>query len=170
MQNPITIKTAKSLNDAKTISLLAKSIWVEHYTTIIGLAQVEYMTKKYQSTDQIHQDITQNGYTYYIAYSGEKAVGYAAIKPDADGNGIFLSKLYIDKNYRGQKISKRILEQILNTFQDKGAHFIWLTVNKKNTNSISAYQKMGYKIIEEIVTDIGEGYVMDDFKMRLEIN
>ena len=58
----------------------------------------------------------------------------------------------------------------MNTYKNKGVSFIWLTVNKKNTNSISAYQKMGYKIIEEIVTDIGEGYVMDDFKIRLEIN
>ena len=170
MQKPITIKTAKSLNDARTISQLAKSIWVEHYTDMIGLAQVEYMTQKYQSTDQIHQDITQNGYTYYIAYSDEKAVGYSAIKPDTAGNGIFLSKLYVEKDYRGLGISKRIIELIMNTYKNKGVSFIWLTVNKKNINSIAAYQKMGYKIIDEIVMDIGGGFVMDDYKMKLKID
>ena len=40
-----------------------------------------------------------------------------------------------------------------------------LHVNKYNTNSILAYEKMGYVNTESMVTDIGKGFVMDDYLM-----
>ena len=43
---------------------------------------------------------------------------------------------------------------------------IQLTVNKYNTNTISAYKKWGFEIIDSVVTDIGEGFVMDDYIME----
>ena len=43
---------------------------------------------------------------------------------------------------------------------------IYLTVNKNNINAIRAYEKLGFKNIESLVSDIGNGFVMDDFKME----
>ena len=40
---------------------------------------------------------------------------------------------------------------------------IWLTVNKRNDDSIAIYKKFGMEIIRSEVTDIGSGYVMDDY-------
>jgi RimJ/RimL family protein N-acetyltransferase len=44
-----------------------------------------------------------------------------------------------------------------------------LTVNKYNTNSIKAYEKMGFEKIDSVVMDIGNGYVMDDYVMKKEV-
>ena len=43
---------------------------------------------------------------------------------------------------------------------------IQLTVNKNNTNTIKAYEKWGFKTIDSAVTDIGSGFVMDDYIME----
>ena len=43
---------------------------------------------------------------------------------------------------------------------------IRLTVNKNNTNSISAYEKLGFINKGGVVKDIGNGFVMDDYKME----
>lgn len=43
---------------------------------------------------------------------------------------------------------------------------IQLTVNKHNINSINAYKKWGFKTIDSVVTDIGSGFVMDDYIME----
>jgi hypothetical protein len=32
-----------------------------------------------------------------------------------------------------------------------------------------AYQKIGFEIIEELVIDIGNGFIMDDYKMEKSI-
>ena len=45
---------------------------------------------------------------------------------------------------------------------------IRLTVNKYNINTIKAYEKWGFKTVDAVVTDIGSGFVMDDFIMEMK--
>ena len=52
---------------------------------------------------------------------------------------------------------------------ESGKSVISLTVNKHNSNSIEAYKKMGFEIIRPMVTDIGSGYVMDDYYMEKKL-
>ena len=46
---------------------------------------------------------------------------------------------------------------------------IYLTVNKYNTRAYDIYIKNGYEVIDDVVTDIGNGYVMDDYVMQKNI-
>ncbi|MFY9279653.1 MAG: GNAT family N-acetyltransferase, partial [Caldicoprobacterales bacterium] len=74
------------------------------------------------------------------------------------------------KDFRGQGIGKQCLSYMEDICRTHGLNRIWLTVNKYNDNSIKAYERFGFKKIEELVQDIGNGFVMDDYKMekRLE--
>lgn len=165
----LVVLKADERQKAEKLACLAGDIWTEHYTPIIGLAQVEYMLEKYQSTEKILSDISINGYKYFMAYDDGELAGYCAARPEYDAGGIFLSKLYVRKSSRGRGISRRMLDKLLTIAEDEGLNYIWLTVNKHNQNSIAIYKKMGFTIVEEMVTDIGSGYVMDDYKMRLDI-
>ena len=159
----IDIVLAKSQLDIGLISQLANTIWHEHYTCIIGVAQVAYMVDKFQSQSAINQQI-KCGYLYYIIKYKNKAVGYLCIKKDKDD--LFLSKIYIDKENRGKKIGRTAMKFIETRAKEMECNAIALTVNKNNTNSIQAYQNMGFKSKGPIVIDIGDGFIMDDFKME----
>lgn len=50
--------------------------------------------------------------------------------------------------------------------REQGLVALYLTVNRENAGSIAAYLAMGFRKVREQVTDIGEGYVMDDFIME----
>ena len=50
-----------------------------------------------------------------------------------------------------------------------GCDSVYLTVNKKNPVR-KMYEYMGFKIVKSVVTDIGEGYVMDDYVMQWDIS
>jgi len=154
---------------AYELAELAREIWTEHYTPIIGAGQVEYMLSKFQSADSIMNDITVNNYRYFIVYDGVKPVGYFAVRPETDKRALFLSKFYLEKNSRGRGISRIMLDRIKSIAEESGLDHIWLTVNKYNETSIRIYQKLGFRIVEDIVTDIGSGFVMDDYKMRLDM-
>ena len=151
---------------AAAISSLAGDIWREHYPPIIGAAQVEYMLAKFQSADQIRADIRENGYTYFTAkhIERDKLVGYAACKPE-DGY-LLLSKIYVHKDYRGNRISRSFLEEAASLCREYGFDKIRLTVNKNNETAIAVYRKMGFNTVDSIKTDIGEGYFMDDYVME----
>lgn len=46
---------------------------------------------------------------------------------------------------------------------------VWLTVNKHNDPAIEVYRHWEMKIIRSEVTDIGNGYVMDDYVFGAEL-
>ena len=94
------------------IAALASEIWREYYTPIIGEAQVEYMLKKFQSAERICEDIQKNSYVYFTAAhikSGE-AIGSCACQPREDY--LFLSKIYVRKDYRGRGVARSFLDEV----------------------------------------------------------
>ena len=148
------------------ISELARIIWSEHYTPIIGSKQVSYMLDKFQSERAITEQI-QQGTEYYLLLQPEKPLGYFCISKKEDS--IFLSKLYVLSESRGQGLGKMALTFIKNRKVDLGYHKISLTVNKYNHNSIKAYKKMGFKMIKSLVQDIGNNYIMDDYYLEKDL-
>jgi len=62
---------------------------------------------------------------------------------------------------------------MMKTIQDytgeHGLGRIWLTCNKNNSRTLSIYKKLGFSIIDSIVTDIGNGFVMDDYVLEKQI-
>lgn len=154
---------------AKDLAALARRIWLEHYTPIIGKAQVEYMLEKYQSAEQILKDIETDEFRYFIAYDEGIQVAYCAIKPDYKSGGLFLSKLYVNQTRRGRGISKMMLDRAKTVAKLNNLDHIWLTVNKHNSKSVEIYKKLGFIIVEELVTDIGNHFVMDDYRMQARV-
>ncbi len=148
------------------IEKLGDTIWREHYTSIIGIDQVEYMLNKFQTAEVIESQIS-NGYEYYLILKKEKLVGYLSIKKDNDS--LFLSKLYILLKLRGHGLGKMAMDFIENHAKTKGCDKIKLTVNKYNTNSIKVYEKIGFTKTGAVVMDIGNGFVMDDYTMVKDI-
>lgn len=159
----ISIIKVKDKNAIQEVSLLAKKIWQEHYIDIIGQDQVSYMLDKFQSDEAIKTQIEKEGYIYYSIYDNDTLLGYFSIKYEEEA--IFLSKYYIDITHRGKGIGRKVMNFIENLCKKSNKIKIYLTVNKKNS-SVAIYQKLGYKIIKDVVSDIGNGYFMDDYMLE----
>ena len=151
---------ALSQDSYQIIADLAKSIWTEHYKTIISEQQIGYMLNKFQSVSSIKKQV-ENGVKYFLIFHDDVTVGYFSYNKKNDS--LFLSKLYILNSARGQGLGKSALSFLGSQTKKLGLNKIQLTVNKYNSIAIKAYQKMGFININAIVQDIGEGYVMDDF-------
>lgn len=149
--------------DLTAIANLADIIWREHYTPIIGPEQVEYMLGKFQSADAMAQQISE-GVDYYTLWLDDLLVGYLSFY--TKGEVLFLSKIYVLSQLRGQGIGQQAMGFIKEQALSHGLERIQLTVNKYNTGSITAYERMGFKKVDEVVMDIGGGFVMDDYVME----
>ena len=156
------IKTA-DVADAPLLEALAKEIWTQHYADIITLEQISYMLDRFQSAEAIVQDM-QSGAVYDIAYADGEPCGYSAAEPDE--TGLFLSKLYVRQSCRGQGIARAMVNRIVHRAQETGAVRISLKCNKYNTNSLAAYERLGFTFAYPCVTDIGNGFVMDDYVLE----
>jgi ribosomal protein S18 acetylase RimI-like enzyme len=153
----------------RTVALLAREIWTEHFTAIIGREQVDYMLAKFQSAEAISRQIESEGFLYYLLKEGSEYVGYTGIVPDKNKGELFLSKLYIKRGRRQQGYAKKTMWFIEDYAKQMGLDKITLTVNKNNAMAIEAYRKMGFENAGSVATDIGEGFVMDDYRMEKRI-
>jgi len=155
------------LNDIKDLAGLASSIWHEYWTSILTPEQIDYMVEKFQSEKAIkHQYEFENYKYYYIQNNGEN-IGYYGLSDKKDY--LFLSKLYIRLEFRHQGIGGMAFNQIKETAIKSDFKSIRLTVNKYNKNTIAAYKKWGFTTIDAVVTDIGGGFVMDDYIMEYKL-
>jgi ribosomal protein S18 acetylase RimI-like enzyme len=147
--------------DITKTAALAKEIWTEHYTPIIGSEQVSYMLAKFQSQEAIAQQI-KDGYQYFRISSLEE-YGYLSIQ--VEDKQLFISKIYVKAAARGRGLGKRLMQLSITIAKENSLTGLRLTVNKHNLHSIAAYEKMGFTKKREVVFDIGDGYVMDDYEM-----
>jgi diamine N-acetyltransferase len=149
---------------AEQAAALARSIWQEHYSPIIGPEQVGYMVDRFQSPGAILAQI-QTGLDYFLVEQGGTPVGYLAVREEPDST-LFLSKIYLQASQRGQGLGREMWLFVLEIARQRGLLRIYLTVNKHNTLALHRYQQWGFVSLGGVVTDIGQGYVMDDWRME----
>ena len=76
-----------------------------------------------------------------------------------------LHKLYVVPEWHGHGLGSLLLQRVEGEVRAAGAHCLILSVNKRNAQAIAAYKRNGFAIAESVVTDIGGGFVMDDYVM-----
>lgn len=160
-----TLHRVDSPNDIDSVVSLARDIWNEHFSPMIGQAQVDYMLDAFQSASAISEQMRGEGCEYYLVEEAGHNVGYLALVLDQDSCSMQLSKLYLLKAHRGRGLGRWLVERIEAECAARGMKRLWLTVNRNNTDSILFYQRVGFKIDDTVVTDIGAGFVMDDYCM-----
>ena len=161
----IEIKKVKYLPELRKIAELADEIWHECFVDIITTGQIDYMVEKFQSLTAMCDQIDKQGYSYFSVYDDGELCGYIGVKPQEDDR-FFLSKLYLRNDKRGKGIASLMLRKVFDEAASAGKKRVYLTVNKHNEQAIAVYKKTGFIIADVAVTDIGNGYVMDDYIME----
>ena len=146
---------------------LAREIWTEHYTPIIGKEQVCYMLDRFQSKGAISAQIKDEGFRYFLIGEEGRYIGYLGVL--TRGEELFLSKIYVRSSERNKGFGKKAVQFLEDLARRQNLQKISLTVNKNNTGSVQAYEKMGFKNLGPVVQDIGKGFIMDDFRMEKRI-
>lgn len=167
MRPKVKFERVLTIEQVEIVVKLADVIWTEHYAPMIGKAQVDYMLNNFHSIDAIKNEVNNKSVHYYLIYRAEKVIGYTGMR--LEEWQLFLSKIYILSSERGNGIGKETIELVKEIARTNRLGKVSLTVNKKNTKTIGAYQKIGFNVTGEICVDIGEGHVMDDYEMELAL-
>ncbi len=149
--------------EAAELSVFASEIVKEHYDPILGTKQNDYMIAMFQSPSAIRHQLEEGG-RYYRLVSDGQCAGFTAFYPKK--NKMYISKLYVHKDFRRKHIAKDTVAFIEEQARCEGLKGIFLNVNKYNSGSIAAYEKMGFVNVYAEKNPIGNGYFMDDFVME----
>jgi len=169
MSDAIVIEPATADRHLSEIEQLAGTIWREHYPGIISHEQIEYMLRKGYALDELRRDLTQRRIHYDRALIGGRLVGFSAYGPHSDPDALMLHKLYVSAEQRGRGCARRLVETAAAYARSQSLDCIVLRVNKANRIAIAAYERMGFASQGPIVSDIGAGFVMDDYLLKLAL-
>ena len=147
-------------------SNFAKSVFIDYYTDLIGLKQTNYMADLFLSCQAIEK-LINDGAIFKLVLDNNEILGFCEYIKEKDR--VFLSKLYVRKDSRHKGIGKLMFDDCIKYAKDNNIKAIYLTVNKGNKPSIDIYNHLGFKCIDAVVNDIGNGYVMDDYIMEYTI-
>jgi GNAT superfamily N-acetyltransferase len=155
--------------DLPAIAKLAGVIWHACYPGIITTEQIDHMLAQMYALDTMREEIRSKGIHYDCLFVDDKMVGFASYGPTTESGVTKLHKLYLLPELHDRGLGSRLLQHAEREVHRHGARRLILAVNRRNVKAIAAYQRNGFVIAESVVTDIGGGFVMDDFIMAKEL-
>ena len=151
--------------DIPALVALARDTWLKHYTSIITLAQIEYMLSQRYSPDVIRAQLANPDVWWDKLLLGGELAAFAQYERGKAPGTIKIDKLYARHSLRGRGLGSALLRHIEQKARTLGCTRLELQVNKNNVSAIGAYRKNGFEIAHSAVFDIGNGFVMDDYIM-----
>lgn len=157
---------ALQAGQTEALGALARHIWQTHYPDIISQAQIDYMLHQRYHAAVIRQQLGQPGSWWDVAQNDAALIGFVHYFLDTDAQRIKLDKLYVHPAWQRCGVGAALLGRAEFEARRQGCGTLTLRTNKHNLIALAAYQKYGFIVTAEVVTEIGEGFVMDDYVLE----
>ncbi len=170
------IITRAGLSDRAFIRSVSERTWPSTYGHIISQEQIDFMLDWMYSDASLEKQMN-TGCEFYIASTQNEngdldPVGFCSVSPEEEkdklenSNTHKLNKLYVLPIAQGTGAGKALLNKAIDVAKAAGSTSLFLQVNKQNT-AYTFYLKKGFIKELEFKFDIGNGFYMDDYVMRL---
>ncbi|TXF89598.1 GNAT family N-acetyltransferase [Neolewinella aurantiaca] len=156
-----------------TIELIARATWPSAYGEILTPEQISYMLNMMYSPRAIADQVAA-GQEFYLLETAnmrthsKQVVGYVSHQVDYLPGTTKIHKLYALPGVQGQGFGRRMVEHVKEFAAAAGQQKLRLDVNYKN-RAIGFYEKLGFERKERCNTDIGNGYLMEDWVMEMPL-
>ncbi|HQV51362.1 MAG: GNAT family N-acetyltransferase [Flavobacteriales bacterium] len=155
--------------DISVIRHIAVVTWPVAYAKILSKGQLHYMLDLMYS-ERVLQLQFEQGQQFLLSEEGARPLGFASVEHNYKGTRkTRLHKLYVLPETQGTGVGKQLLDAVIRSAEIASDERIELNVNKFNTAK-EFYLRSGFTIVRDEVLDIGEGFVMDDHVMELQLN
>lgn len=152
--------------EAETLCALARAVWRHHYPPIIGAAQTEYMLAQRYDPARIRDELANGTVWWDTVRERDVLLAFAASFAVPEDRAMQIDKLYVHPERQRAGLGGALIEHVRQRAEQLGLEKLVLAVNKGNASAITAYHKHGFRIARPSVTDIGGGFVMDDYLME----
>lgn len=113
------------------------------------------------SLEQTRRELSDENIIFFIADLAGEMVGYAKLQENSkedcvsDDNPIELSRLYVLKDFHGQGIADRLMNECLDIAGRKNYRTMWLGVWEHNFRAQRFYEKFGFIKVGSHVFQLG---------------
>ena len=172
MAHTATFEPVRTDADQAALAEMAHKIWFEYWPATLGEEQTSYMVDRFQSLAAIQRDMAEHAYEYWFVRAADdgRRVGYTGGHVEPETGRFFISKIYLLREERGKHFASAVVGMYEGLCRARGLRAMYLTVNKGNELGIRAYRGHGFEVIDAVETDIGHGFIMDDYIMEKRVD
>lgn len=154
--------------EVATVRELAHQIWPTTFAEILSKDQIEYMLNWMYDEAHLREQIS-HGQLYYLIREYNTPKGFIALEPNFPKEDVLrIHKLYVLPEEQGKGYGRLLINHAIDLAFDLGAKSLHLNVNRFN-KSVEFYRHLGFVIVQEENIDIGQGYLMEDYVMELNL-
>ncbi len=149
--------------DIPLIRDVAHRTWPHTFGEILTPDQIEYMLEMMYSEASLTKAMTDLGHQFFLIFDRHNIPqGYAGYQFDYLPGTTKLHKIYVLPEGQKHGYGKALFTAVAKTAHDAGQQRLRLDVNYQNAAS-GFYERMGMTKIDEVTTEIGQGYLMEDW-------
>jgi ribosomal protein S18 acetylase RimI-like enzyme len=122
------------LSDLKELQEIGIQTFSETFAEVNSEKNMtQYLTEKF-SVEKLTAEVTNPNSEFYFTLLGEKVVGYLEVNFAAaqtelqDKNALELERIYVLKDFKGNKIGQLLYEKTVQIAQNSNLKYIWLGV------------------------------------------
>ena len=158
-----------TLADLPTVRDLAHRTWPATFAAILSPDQIAYMLERMYGPEALRAQVEERGHAFLLARDDAGAPrGYVSYELDYRPGVTKIHKLYVvPEGHRGGT-GRALAEAVAAAARAAGQQALRLDVNRDNP-AVGFYERLGFAKVDEVVTEIGEGYVMDDFVFERDL-
>ena len=158
-----------TIADVQRIREIAEVTWPVTYSDIISSEQIDFMLNWMYDIKTISNAINSSNQDFIVLINEGETIGFSGIEHNYENQLITrIHKLYVLPDKQGLGCGKALLNFVISEAKKNASTLLHLNVNKQNP-AVQFYVKCGFEIEKEIVLDIGNGFVMDDYIMVLPL-
>ena len=155
-------------DELKIVQEIAHATWPYTFKEILSQDQIQYMLNWMYDVKQLESQF-DSGHLFFTAELNDKSIGFIGIEPNHPEIGITkIHKIYILPGHQGLGVGKKMIEFVRKLSIQHEITALLLNVNRFN-KAVFFYEALGFNHLYEENIDIGNGYLMEDYVMQLDI-
>ncbi len=170
-------------DDFSIIERIARATWPSTFSDILSDEQIEYMLNRMYAGPALARQL-EEGHVFHLLLAevnsrepgygrapGRKfePVGYVSHQLDYLPHTTKIHKLYMLPGLQGLGYGRALIHKVAAIARRNGQQALRLDVNYRN-RAVKFYELLGFDKIERHDTDIGEGFLMEDWVMVKLLN
>ncbi|MFD2036086.1 GNAT family N-acetyltransferase [Belliella marina] len=159
-----------SLDQLIEVQKIAYATWPETFSNILTPVQIDYMLNWMYDLDALKNQMNEKNHVFLLASEDEKFLGFCSYELASENSKkVKIHKIYILPNTQGKGIGRKLIDEVKKLTIQNGFGSLYLNVNRFNLGAIDFYLYLGFKEVRKEVIDIGNGFIMDDLVLEMEV-
>ncbi len=156
------------IEDINKLREISKKTFYETFIYGTSVKDMEDYLKDNFSYNQLELEMKNKNSRFYKVENDEKIIAYLKLNYSVvhENNefeeALEIQRIYIDKDYKGMHIGKKLIEKAVEVAKCKNLEYIWLGVWEKNSAAIKFYEKLGFSKYSTHIFKLGEDAQTDN--------